>query len=134
MSRYDKYEPFANGYRAPLAAAMDGTSANQLKHRLYGVGHDTNGNLVVGAGVTGIKGVFINHRGILQTGEVVDAMTSGEVVNFGEEAGGPAANAGANWYSDAAGVISNTATGVYVGHTVEATRLIVRVNSANAAA
>ena len=61
-------------------------------------------------------------------------MKFGEVVDFGAESGGTPGVAGTNYYSAANGVVSTTNTGVYVGHTVEGSRLIVRVNDVPAGA
>lgn len=129
MARYDKYEPYAGGYRALLA--VDWLAANNEK--AVGVGLNANGLVVVGAGTTGITGVLVlgSEKG-KKAGAVVDTMTSGEIVEFGGEPGSV-------YFSDAAGVISKApggvvpAGGVRVGHTVEAHRLIVRVKAGAAA-
>lgn len=125
--RYDKYEPKGGGFRAPLAANFVAANLNVG----FGVGHDANGRLVIGAGVTGIRGVLILTKA-MSAGDIVDAMTDGEIVEF------PGV-AGTNYFMDGitgvivAGTGANTLTppvaagSKYVGHTVEATRLIVRV-------
>lgn len=122
MSRIDKYDPVSGGFRAPLAAAYAGSETP------VGVGLDVNGRVVVGAGNTGVVGVLCRPPLNPQTpllpysaGSQIDVMTDGELVEFG---GTP----GTKYYSDAAGVISTTAAGgTYIGHTVEGTRLVVRV-------
>lgn len=124
MPRYDKYDPYDGGFRAPLAvaiAAADGFTA-------YGVGLDNNGHVVLGAGQTGIKGVMIAH-GAKKVGDIVDVMTDGEIVEWtvNGKPDGAAAAAGTSYFSVAAsGAISTTNTDTALGFTVEATRLIVR--------
>jgi hypothetical protein len=120
MPRYDKYEPYAGGFRAPLAAAV--TSGNGFV--AYGVGLDTNGRVVLGAGNTGIIGVMIAH-GAKAVGDYVDVITSGEVVDATGLTAGTKLTA-----NTTTGAISNGATSttqVPVGFTVEATRIVVRV-------
>lgn len=120
MPRYDKYEPYAGGFRAPLAAAV--LDAN--KFVAYGVGLDTNGRVVLGAGNTGIIGVMITH-GAKAAGEFVDVMTQGEVVDATGLTAGTKLTA-----NTTTGAITNGATSttqVPVGFTVEATRIVVRI-------
>jgi len=118
--RIDKYDPKDGGFRAPLAADQAKTSAGNG----LAVGLDNQGRIVPGAGVTGIKGVLVLTSD-KKAGDVVDSMTDGEMV----EASGFAA--GANIVADTTtGVLSDAepdATHFYVGFTVEATRLVVRV-------
>lgn len=117
MARFDKYDPISGGFRAPLAAALTGQEAPRS------VSLDTNGRVVVGAGTTGNKGVICQPKD-RKAGDIVDIMTDGEITDF-------AGVAGTNYRGvEATGVIEAGAAGagqVYVGHTVEATRLIVRV-------
>lgn len=116
MSRYDKYDPVSGGFRAPLAADFDPALLNTA----VGVGLDVNGRAVVGAGNTGVKAVLVLTKA-LKAGDIVDNMTDGEIVEF---PGAP----GTNYYAAAAtGVVGTDNTGVYVGATVEGTRLVVRV-------
>lgn len=120
MPRYDKYEPYSGGFRAPLAAAV--IDAN--KFVAYGVGLDTSGRVVLGAGNTGILGVFIAH-GVKAAGDFVDVMTSGEIVDATGLTAGTKLTA-----NTTTGAITNGATSttqVPVGATVEATRIVVRV-------
>lgn len=116
MARFDKYDPISGGFRAPLAAALTGQEAPRT------MGLDANGRLVVGAGTTGNKGVVCQPKN-RTAGDIVDVMTDGEIVDF-------AGVAGTNYRGvEATGVVEAGAVGagqVYVGHTVEATRLIVR--------
>lgn len=127
MARYDKYEPKGGGFRAPLAADMAEADIDTIK----GVGLDVNGHLVIGAGETGIIGVFSAPRQ-LKAGEIADTMTDGDVVDVDDMS--PGATAFAN-PSD--GVITESAdgtdgagTGIRVGYVVgdrNGPRLVVRV-------
>lgn len=124
MARYDKYEPKAGGFRAPLAADLAATESTGDGNPL-GFGLDVNGRAVPGAGQSGLKGIVCTTKA-MKAGDIVDIMTDGEVVEFDGVAG-------TTYYAAAAdGVISTTApaaddNGVTVGFTVEATRLVVRV-------
>jgi len=123
MARYDKYDPKDGGFRAPLAADLDATSTTGNGNPLA-VGLDVNGRVVAGAGQTGIVGVLITTKN-MKAGDIVDVMTDGEIV---EMAGVPAGTVLSG--ADADGVVDDTAPGagqIRVGHTVEATRLVVRV-------
>lgn len=126
MARYDKYDPVSGGFRAPLAAdwavADYGTP--------FGVGLDATGRVVKGAGQTGVVGVLVVDgrvtAGVLKSepkkaGDVVDVMTGGEIVECTGLVAGDAYGAVA-----ASGVLAPTAGLPQVGHTVEATRLVVR--------
>lgn len=117
MARYDKYEPLAGGFRAPLAADWLEADLNKV----VGIGIDANGGVVKGAGTTGVVAVLILTK-VRKAGEIVDNMSDGEIV---ELAGTP----GKSYYSTAAGVVSSTSAvgSTKVGHTVEGDRLIVRV-------
>lgn len=143
MARYDKYEPLAGGFRAPLAADLtfDGTGSFGPK----AVSLDVNGRVVVGtAGQSGGIGVVVKNAPLTpnlgsiagqvavsipiggRAGEVVDVMTAGEIV-FDTAV----LVAGTTYYAAADGSLTATAPGAgvngyRVGHTVEATRLIVR--------
>lgn len=118
---YDKYDPISGGHRAPLAAAIASANANTI----YGVGLDANGRVVRGGGGnTGFVGIMIAHAA-KQVGEIVDIMQNGEIVDV------VGLTAGTTYYLDATGVLSTVApaagvNGFRVGHTVEATRLVVR--------
>ena len=125
MARYDKYDPISGGFRAPLAA--DWAKADEGVP--LAVSLDANGRVVKGtAGQSGIVGVLVVDKtpGTIinkHAGDVVDVMDSGEIVDCtGFTAGQPA-------YAATSGAIATPgATGnLAVGHTVEATRLVVRV-------
>ncbi|MGB2791260.1 MAG: hypothetical protein WBC29_01785 [Candidatus Moraniibacteriota bacterium] len=116
MSRYDKYEPYAGGFRAPLAA--DTVAGEEFTP--FAVGLDTNGRVVKGAGNTGVLGVYIAH-GEKLAGDIVDVMTDGEIVEM------TGTVAGTTYYGAVTGAINTTNTGTKLGATVEAARLVVRV-------
>lgn len=120
MPRYDKYEPYGGGFRAALAAAV--IDAN--KFIAYGVGLDTSGRVVLGAGNTGIVGVMITH-GVKAAGDIVDVMIDGEIVDATGLTAGTKLTA-----NTTTGAISNaaaSATQVPIGFTVELTRISVHV-------
>lgn len=128
MARIDKYDPISGGFRAPLAADLPATSKTGNGNPL-GVGLDVNGRVVAGAGNTGIAGVLVTTKA-MKAGEIVDVMSEGEIVEFVGVAGT------AYSVSNAAGVFAAIAAGgaagagtIKVGYTVEATRLVVRVQS-----
>ena len=117
MARYDKYDPISGGFRAPLAAdVLPGNVGVPV-----GVSLDANGRVVVGtAGQSGGVGVFVADR-IMRAGEIADIMTDGEIVDVTGLA------AGTKYGVAAGGAIGTTAGNYRIGHTVEATRLVVRV-------
>ena len=121
-SRYDKYEPKAGGFRAVLHVDTVKNTGNPL-----GVGLNASGRVVVGAGNTGVLGVMVLTKD-MKAGDIVDVMTSGEVVDCTSLTAGTVYTA-----NTTTGVISNaaaSATQTPIGFTVEATRLVVR-RSAN---
>lgn len=130
MPRYDKYDPKVGGYRAPLAADFNPLDLEKA----LAVGHDANGRVVVGAGVSGVKGILVLTKA-RKAGEVIDVMTSGEITEFCATAGTPGTDygtAGTSYFANTTtGAISTTGGDgtVYVGHTVEGQRLIVRVTA-----
>jgi hypothetical protein len=119
MSRYDKYDNLSGGFRAPLNADTSKNADNPI-----GVGLNSSGKVVVGAGNTGIIGVLVLTRD-MKAGDVVDVMTSGEVVEcVAPLVAGTAITADTT--TGALGVSAASATKTPIGFTVEATRLIVR--------
>lgn len=140
--RWDKYDGYVGNFRGPLAADINlATEAN----RVLAVGVNNNGAITKGFGATGIKGLIIVPVGTdmngnlldgginTESGDICDVGVNGEITNFATTAtdGAQAAGAaGTNYYGHADGSVTATkgADGVYVGHTVEATRLIVHVN------
>jgi hypothetical protein len=115
MARYDKYDPISGGFRAPLAAAWGVAEGLATP---FGVGLDANGRIVKGSGNTGVLGVIVVDEAHA-AGDVMDVMTDGEIVDVAGLAAGTVYNA------EADGDIVAGA-GTRVGHTVEATRLVVR--------
>lgn len=126
MARYDKYDPVDGGFRAPLAADMAKNSGGNP----VACGLNAAGRVVPGAGNTGVLGVVSVTRD-MKSNDIVDTMTDGEVVEFVGVSGT------AYWARDTTGAIEAGVAGggppvtagvVYarIGHTVEATRLVVR--------
>lgn len=137
--RYDKYDPISGGFRAKLAADLtfDAEGSSGVK----GVSLDANGRVVIGTGgQSGLVGVMVKNVPLYpslgsvaggvnaavpvggKAGQVVDIMTSGEIVDV------PGLIAGNEIYVTPAGVLTTTATANFrVGFTVEASRLIVRL-------
>lgn len=123
-ARYDKYDPVSGGFRAACAEAW--VEADLAK--IFGVGLDTSGNVVKGDGNTGIVGVVVVTKA-KAIGDIIDVMTSGEIVDALKSDGTTALTAGTAYYADATtGVLEASATGdTKIGFTVEASRLIVRL-------
>lgn len=119
MARYDKYEPNVGGYRAALNADWLDADLNKV----CPVSLNANGRLLKGTGgQSGFAGVLVLTKKRF-AGDVVDVMTSGEIVEL------TGLTAGTNYYALANGDgVATTNTLPKVGHTVEATRLVVRCN------
>lgn len=120
-ARFDKYDPDSGGTRARLAADWLDADVGVVR----GVKLDANGRAVKSDSVTNGKGVVALGKKRL-AGEPIDIMTHGEIV---EVAG---LTAGTDYYLAANGTLTNAGpaagvNGVYVGFTVEADRLVVRV-------
>lgn len=136
ISRYDKYDPRVGGFRAKLNAAWNSTSGptgvTDL-NRVLVVGINGSGRVVKAAAAVDCVGVIVL-TGPKEAGDPVDVMTAGEIVEIdGDDfQGGAAPTAGQKVYYDAtASRLTTTApadatVGFYVGHMVEATRLVVR--------
>jgi len=129
MARYDKYDPKNGGYRAPLAADFDPANLEKA----LAVSHDGNGRVVIGGAK--LKGVLVLTKA-RKAGEIVDVMTSGEIVEFGPSDSGKVPGVdfgvpGTDYFaSTTGGVITSTggAGAFYVGHTVSGQKLVVRFN------
>jgi len=122
VARYDKYDGKTGGFRAPLAADWGADRVGVPT----AVGLNADGRLVPGAANSGVAGVLvIDHP--FNAGDVVDTMTSGEIVDCDGLAAGTTYFA-----SDADGTLGTVAAVTKVGHTVEAQRLVVRVNRTGA--
>jgi hypothetical protein len=135
VARIDKYEPLSGGFRAQLS--IDWPSADLNK--IVPVSLNTSGKVVKGtAGQSGFIGVvclngyqaapFNNWTGLRYAGDVVDVMQDGEIVEL------TGLIAGQRYFAAADGnslvPASGTITALQmVGWTVEATRMIVRVQS-----
>lgn len=137
-ARYDKYEPIGGGFRAKLAADL--TVDSEGSTGVKAVSLNASGQLVIGtAGQSGFVGVFVKNVPFYpnlgsiagqanlavpiggKAGEVVDVMTSGEILDVAGLV------AGTRYYATSAGGLSTTVVaGALVGWTVEATRLVVR--------
>lgn len=137
MSRYDKYGPKTGGFRAPANAAWNATSGPAGVTDLFrvtGVMLNGSGRLVRATSALACVGIVVAHK-VFNAAEIMDVMTQGEVVELdaADIQGGTAPTAGTKYYLDTtAGRLTATApaTGVnalYVGTTVEASRLVVRV-------
>lgn len=141
-ARYDKYEPIAGGFRAPLGADLTFDSAGHIGP--VAVSLNASGQVIVGtAAQSGGVGILIknvplypglgNVPGAInagvpiggKVGNIVDIMTMGEIV------GVTGLVAGQTYYAAANGTLTATppaagVNGYKVGHTVEADRLVVR--------
>lgn len=116
MARYDKYNPISGGFRAALEEDWGADTVGVPT----GVGLNANGRIVAGAGNTGVLGVLVVDSP-KNAGDIVDPMTDGEIVECEDLAAGTVYFAAAG-----DGTVDATNTGTRVGHTVEATRLVVR--------
>jgi hypothetical protein len=129
VARYDKYDSKVSGTRVFLAADW---SSSDLE-TVIGVGLNSSGQLVKGAGASGVIGVLVLTRVIKAGREPVDIMKRGEIVAFSLKGKPNVTNtvaAGTKYYAnDTTGVVSTTsgAGTTYIGHTVEADRLVVGV-------
>lgn len=135
--RYDKVNPLGGSFRARLNAdlTVDAEGSTGVKV----VSLNSSGRVVIGtAGQSGFCGVLVKNVPFSPTigsiagsaqiavpiggraGDVVDIMTHGEIVDVAGLA------AGTRYFAKSDGTLSTLNTdGPYVGHTVEATRLIV---------
>ena len=126
MARYDKYDPISGGFRAPLAAAWGSSDVGKPT----AVTLDGNGRVVKVAAVDTAEGVLVIDSP-KAAGDIVDVMTAGEIV-------GVALAAGTVYYSAANSTLATTAPAaganmVKIGRTVEADRLVVRVQKVQGA-
>lgn len=118
MARIDKTHSAVGVVRSDMAA--DWAEADFDKP--FGVGINGSGKVVKGAGQSGIIGIVIPNKAARKAGKPADIFVLADVL---ECTGLPA---GSKIYADAAtGVLSTTNTGTYVGFTIEAERLAVRL-------
>lgn len=141
LARYDLYDPYSGGFRAPLAADF-GTGSNAADlGKIWAVSLDTNGRIVkvnatAGQTAADCVGVMILTQE-KYAGNVVDIMTAGQIADIGTSDGIASPVAGMRVFVAAANdgslaaVASPTAGTNYtrVGRLIEATRLVVRVSS-----
>jgi hypothetical protein len=149
--RWDKFDGYVGNPRGMLAADIDlATEANKV----LATGLNSVGAIVIGAGVTGVLGLMIVPVGIdmngnllsgginTQAGDPNDIGKHGEITSFSPwdatadaDADPLTPTASTRYYGHPDGsVLAATGPGaVYVGHTVEADRLIVDVDSPFAA-
>jgi hypothetical protein len=133
IARYDKVNPFGGSFRAALVGGGIWVAADIFK--VWAVSLDTNGRIV--KGTTGAAaamgpvaaGVLVLHK-LPNAGDFHDVMVHGEITEFTLQAGG-AAGAATRYYGLASGDFNATVpgagvNGLTIGHTVEATRLIVQ--------
>lgn len=127
MSRIDKYNPTSGGFRAPLNANLVAARVGDI----IGVSLNGSGRVVEGGAVAAIKGVICASK-VMSAGDIIDVMTDGEIVDATANDGTTALVAGTSYYADAAAngdITSNANAGAnaYIGHTVEAGRVVIRV-------
>lgn len=122
MSRYDKYDPKAGGFRLNLASAFtaDGTSGNETD-TIHLVNLNGNGQAVLGANGTGTTpvGVAVVNRAV-PAGKPIDVMTAGEIVDLADDT-----NTGVS--GAAAGSVL-AVEGVNVGVVTDDGRAVIRFN------
>jgi hypothetical protein len=107
VARYDKYDPLSGGFRAKAAAAWAAADIGKV----FGVGLNTSGQAVKGAGNTGVIGVVVVNQA-MNIGDVLDVMTAGELADTTTlNDGTTALTAGTAYYADVTtGAITATAT------------------------
>lgn len=87
ISRFDKYDPISGGFRAKLKLAFVVTGATPAitavnKERIFGVSIEAaTGLVLIGGAIGAVRGV-VNIREDKAAGDIVDVMTSGEIINF----------------------------------------------------
>jgi hypothetical protein len=137
LSRFDKYDGRVGGFRAPLNAAWNATSgptaATDLD-RVTAVALNGSGRIIRATTALMCVGIIVvNHA--MAAGDIIDVMTSGEIVELAaaDLQAATAPVAGTKYYVDvtAGRLVANAAPTAgtnyfYVGTTVEATRLVVR--------
>jgi hypothetical protein len=139
--RWDKYDAYVGNFRAQLADDIDETYFNKV----LAVGLDSNGNIVVGAGQTGVIGCIVVAVGAdihgnlvdggvnCKAGDIQDVGVNGEITNFQPfdvakiGFGQDDPEAGTKYYAQSDGSVTDVASDVLVGYTAEKDRLIVHV-------
>lgn len=120
MARYDKYDPISGGFRAPLAADWGSGDVGVVR----AITLDGNGRVVKVAAADTARAVLVIDS-VKSAGDIVDCMTAGEIVEVGLAAG-------TEYYTKTDATLETAvpaagANKVRVGTTVEADRLVVRV-------
>ncbi|AHG24405.1 minor capsid protein [Mycobacterium phage Oaker] len=126
--RFEKSNPYGGTFVAPLAVDLvEADHGNQV----VGVGLNSSGQVVIGAGQTGVIGVILPVVGsniltgalldAYSAGDVIDVMVQGEIINY-KFANGNTPAAGTLIYSNSSGVLSATyaAGSTLIGWTIEA--------------
>jgi hypothetical protein len=121
-ARIDKTESAVGVVRAPLNADITSGSWNKP----LGVGINSSGKVVVGAGQSGIRGVAIFDRTNCKAGQPVDIFKLGDIILSGSDI----LLAGTSYTANTTtGVITSAAASasqIAVGYTVEADRLVLQ--------
>jgi len=153
MARYDKYDPISGGFRGRLGEDHGITADSNGEAGPVGVGLNSDGRVVLGAGDTGIIGVVVKNLprqpGVrfgnslygdplataymgLGEGDVVDIMTSGEIVEVDSELlpgtrvyAAPDGSLTADADDGGEPAVANTP----IGYIVDSGRLVVRVSA-----
>lgn len=132
FARFDKYDGFVGGFRAPLNAAMSATGDDIGK--IQAVSINSSGKVVIGgAAETAIIGVICPTR-VMAANEPIDVMTDGEIVGA-VKTGGTAFAAGdivyAHGTTGGAGVVdAASASGKVIGKMLTTTHMVVRCGMA----
>jgi hypothetical protein len=118
FGRFDKYDGFVGGFRAPLNAAMSST-ANDVG-KVQAVGINTSGKVIIGsAAVTGIIGLICPTK-VMAANDPIDVMKLGEIMDVVKTAAGAAWAVGDLVYAHADGTVDAVSTsGVVVGRILE---------------
>lgn len=123
MARFDKIEPHSGSFRAPLGFQPVAADVGKI----YAVDINGSGQVIKSVDGTACRGVICLSSMIPQ-GKPIDVMTDGEIVDIlGASDGVTGFGAGVKVMAGAAGIVSNAAAGLPIGHFVQAWRLIVRL-------
>lgn len=118
MARVDKTESAIGVVRAVLDTKLPEADLDTV----IGVGINAAGNAVRGAGKSGVIGVMNPSKHANVAGKPIDIFVLADIVDC------EGLTAGTKYYSNAAGDLVTAAEGnTYVGFTVEADRLLIRL-------
>lgn len=121
-ARIDKTNSQVGVVRAILHADILSTEWNKLR----GVGLNASGRVVLGAGVTGVKGLAIFDRTNSKANKIVDIFKLGEAILWDTDLLVAATNYTVNTTT---GVVSSTAasgTQIAIGYTITTDRLVIQ--------